>query len=351
VRRSLGFAAFRRRACPPRRAAAAAAAAAAHARSLPCPALPSPRASPRSHSTAVVHVSPLSGGMGAGAGGSPPPPLPPPPPPGGAGGAPTARTLALARKVAAAKAERLSCCEWLCIGLGCLSTLPLLGLPNLRVVPPNTRLAVFRFGKLAATVRAPGLTCVLPCGVEVQSFSGAQTHKMDSLHVVDASGNPILVRAMLEYAVDDPAALQIAANGSLYVLFNMAEQVVREACGHLPLVGERGADIRSQSQELALAMAADLQPDASVLGVSVLRLIIVEARYAPEIAATMLAKQGAAAMVAARKEIVAGALLIVRDTLAEFPQLGDASRDRLVSNLLVSLTSHAPATPVLPLAA
>ena len=261
-----------------------------------------------------------------------------------------ARTVALARKVEAAKAERLSFSEYLCVCLGCLSITPLLCLPALRVVPPNTRMAIFRFGKLVASISRPGLTCVMPCATVVSSFSGAQTHKMDELKVVDAAGNPIEVRALLEYAVEDPAALSIAAAGSLYVLYNMAEQVVREACSHLPLVGERGRDIRSQTHELGAAMVADLQPDASVLGVSVLRLVIVEARYAPEIAGSMLAKQSAAAMVSARKEIVAGALLIVRDTIAEFPALSETSRDRLVGNLLVSLTSHSATTPVLPLA-
>lgn len=210
-------------------------------------------------------------------------------------------------------------------------------------------MAVFRFGKLVTTVKTPGLTWFVPCGQFISVFSGAQTHKMDTLHVVDASGNPIEVRALLEYSVDDPAALYIAANGSLPVLFNMAEQVVREACGHLPLVGERGHDIRSQTHELAAAMAADLQPDASVLGVTVLRLVIVEARYAAEIAQAMLAKQGAAAMVAARREIVAGALGIINDTMSQLT-LSNESRDRLVGNLLISLTSHTTTTPVLPLA-
>jgi SPFH domain / Band 7 family len=269
--------------------------------------------------------------------------LPPPPP------APSARTVALARKVAAAKAESISFGEMICVSLGCLSTLPFLGLNGLRIVPPNTRLAVFRFGKLVTTVKSPGLTWFVPCGTFIEQFSGAQTYKMDSLHVVDAAGNPIVVRALLEYSIEDPAALHIAANGSLPVLFNMAEQVVREACTHLPLVGERGHDIRSQTNELASAMAVDLQPDASVLGITVLRLCIVEARYSSEIAPAMLAKQSAAAMVAARKEIVAGALNIVRDVCNEFPALNDSSRDRLVNNLLVSLTSHSPATPVLPL--
>jgi hypothetical protein len=64
-------------------------------------------------------------------------------------------------------------------------------------------------------------------------------------------------------------------------------------------------------------MTSELQQDASVFGVTVQRLVISEARYAPEIAPQMLMKQQAAAMVAARREIVAGAMAIVRDTLAE----------------------------------
>ena len=150
--------------------------------------------------------------------------------PGASSSAAAPRTVALARKVDAAKSARTSVAEHLCTCLAGLLTLPLLGLPGLRINPPNTRLAVFRFGKLVGQVRAPGLTWFVPCGVFISSFSGAQTHKMDALHVVDASGNPIVVRALLEFAVDDPASLSIAANGSLYVLFNMAEQVVREAC-------------------------------------------------------------------------------------------------------------------------
>ncbi len=53
-------------------------------------------------------------------------------------------------------------------------------------------------------------------------------------------------------------------------------------------------------------MVAELQPDALVFGVRVQRLVIVEARYAPEIASAMLMKQQASAMVAAREQIVAG---------------------------------------------
>ena len=85
--------------------------------------------------------------------------------PGASSSAAAPRTVALARKVDAAKSARTSVAEHLCTCLAGLLTLPLLGLPGLRINPPNTRLAVFRFGKLVGQVRAPGLTWFVPCGV------------------------------------------------------------------------------------------------------------------------------------------------------------------------------------------
>lgn len=261
-----------------------------------------------------------------------------------------ARTALLAARVEAAKAQKLTVSEWICSkGLGTLLTLPFLGLTGLTSVPTNTTLAIFRFGKLDRVIKKPGLVWIAPIYERVQSFGGTQTHKMDSINVLDASGNPLIIRALLEYAVTDPASLFIATDNSTLVLFNMAEQVVREAVTKLPLLGEKGHDIRSQFVEIGESMASELQKDASVFGVYVQRLCIVEARYAPEIAGQMLMKQQASALVAARKEIVAGALGVVRDALADPTMAGvtNECRERLISNLLVTLTSHQPATPVL----
>ncbi len=57
------------------------------------------------------------------------------------------------------------------------------------------------------------------------SPTNAQTHETSELKVIDQSGNPIIVRGLLEFGVEDAAALHIATNSSFAVLFNMAEQV------------------------------------------------------------------------------------------------------------------------------
>jgi regulator of protease activity HflC (stomatin/prohibitin superfamily) len=260
------------------------------------------------------------------------------------------RTAMLQRRINEAKNYKLTAVETLfSVVVPTFFSSFLLFLPGFITVPANTAVSIFRFGKFEQTIKTPGLVWVTPGYERIESFTGSQTHKMDSLHVVDSAGNPIIVRALLEYSIDDPAALRIATNSSLQVLFNQAELTVREACGRLPLLGEKGHDIRSQTNEIGAAMLLDLQTDASVFGIVVQRIAIVESRYAPEISQQMLMKQMAAATVSARKEITQGALNVVRDTLKEFPKLSDDARERLVGNLLVTMTSHVPTTPVLSL--
>lgn len=262
----------------------------------------------------------------------------------------SARTQVLAQRVADAKGQSLSCCETLIkYFLGSLVAVPTLGIGCLTTVPANTNVAVFRFGKLDGVLTEPGVHCVVPCFEREAYFAGTQTHIIEKLNVIDAAGNPIIVSALLEYCIDDPAALRIATKGNMRVLFNMAEQVVRMACTRLPLLGEHGHDIRSQTADIGKAMVSELQTDATVFGVTVQRMVIVEARYAPEIAAQMLMKQQAVAMIAARECIVAGALSIVKGVVREFPDMSAEAKERLTSNMLVSLTSHTQAVPTIQL--
>ena len=222
-------------------------------------------------------------------------------------------------------------------------------LPCGEILNELLRFCMLGAGKLDYVIKTPGVHWVAPFYDRITMFSGTATHNSDELHVIDAAGNPIIVRALLEYAIEDPAALHIATNSSLQVLFNMTEQVVRQECTALPLLGAPGHDIRSQIKELGDRMVTELQADASVFGVSVQRLVICEARYAPEIAAQMLMKQQASALVEAREQIMAGAISIVRDCMREFPTLSDGGKERLISNLLVTLTSHSQPTPTVPL--
>ena len=208
------------------------------------------------------------------------------------------RSALLAQKVRAAKASRLNCCELALRSLGTLCCAPLccLGV-GWQEVKANSSAAFFRFGKLERVVTQPGLTYVTPGAHRIDGFAGTQSLILPQQNIIDAAGNPVVIRALLEYSVDDPAALAIATNNTPTVLFNMAEQVVRETVAGLPLQGHpEGRDLRSQGHAVSNAMVAELQIDATVMGVTVQRLVITEARYAPEIMAQMLMKQQAQAL-------------------------------------------------------
>lgn len=292
----------------------------------------------------VAVVSPIALARGAGAGAG-----------AGVGPVPVAdqahatRIASLARKVADVKAKRLNGGELFCKFLSFLGTAPNLFLSGFTTVPINTQVAIFRFGKLETVLTVPGLYWITPGYERVSHFAGAKTHITSDLRVIDASGNPIIVRALLEYAVEDPAALFIATDNNMSVLYNMTEQVVRSACSRLPLVGEAGADIRTCTHELGAQMVGELQQDATVFGVFVQRLVIVEARYDPEIASQMLMKQQATAMVGARELIVQGAIGIIRDTLRSFPTMSEAGKERLTANLMITLTAQDRATATNPI--
>ena len=93
-------------------------------------------------------------------------------------------------------------------------------------------------------------------------------------------------------------------------------------------------------------------PDLDRAGIEVLEARLSHLAYAQEIAAAMLQRQQATAIVAARKRIVEGAVGMVEDALSELGskhilQLDDERRAALVGNLLVVLCGHSAPTPVL----
>ena len=126
---------------------------------------------------------------------------------------PSARTVELRERVAAVKKQHLTLCEHLVKGLsGLVSFCTTLGLSGLTTVPANTSVAIFRFGKLDTVIKTPGIHWITPCAETVRHFAGTQTHESAELRVIDGAGNPIIVRALLEYAVEDATALHIATN-------------------------------------------------------------------------------------------------------------------------------------------
>ena len=110
--------------------------------------------------------------------------------------------------------------------------------------------------------------------------------------------------------------------------------------------------LRSGTEEVAAALRSELQQRFDQAGLVVVDAKLTHLAYAPEIAGTMLRRQQAEAVIAARTKIVQGAVGMVElalNGLAErgLMQLDDERRAAMVSNLLVVLCSDHDATPVI----
>jgi hypothetical protein len=110
--------------------------------------------------------------------------------------------------------------------------------------------------------------------------------------------------------------------------------------------------LRSNPVEIALALREEIQDRLETAGVTVIEARISHLAYAPEIANAMLRRQQASAIIAARRQIVRGAVGMVEMALDELRQnqvidLDEERKAAMVSNLLVVLCGEEGAQPVL----
>lgn len=109
--------------------------------------------------------------------------------------------------------------------------------------------------------------------------------------------------------------------------------------------------MRGSSQEVAQRLKEEIQQKVEVAGMEILEARITHLSYAPEIAAAMLQRQQASAIIAARQMIVEGAVGMVEMALAKLSannivELDEERKASMVSNLLVVLCSNKDAQPV-----
>jgi hypothetical protein len=195
-----------------------------------------------------------------------------------------------------------------------LALLPLVALNGFVVVQPNqAKVAVF-LGRYMGTVRRSGFHWVNPLTTRRTLSLRIRNLDTDVLKVNDANGNPIEISAVITWQVRDAA--QAAFDVEDYRAF--------------------------------ATLQADLQERLDVAGVAVFDRRLA---YAPEIAADMLRRQQADAIVAARQRIVEGAVGMVDHALSSLNErdivdLDEERKAAMVSNLMVVLVSDRGAQPV-----
>ncbi|MCE9658477.1 MAG: SPFH domain-containing protein [Burkholderiales bacterium] len=232
-------------------------------------------------------------------------------------------------------------------------------LAGLYMLQPNQAALLLLFGSYRGSDRERGLRWANPFYAKTKISVRAHNFNSEKLKVNDLRGNPIEIAAAIVWRVDDTAMASFdVENYEAYVL-TQAESAVR----HLALsyaydnFEEPGAaqatevTLRSGTEQVSAALRDELQQRFAQAGIVVVDAKLTHLAYAPEIAGTMLRRQQAEAVVAARSKIVAGAVGMVEMALhglAErgLVQLDDERRAAMVSNLLVVLCSDHDAQPV-----
>ena len=233
-------------------------------------------------------------------------------------------------------------------------------LAGLYMLQPNQAAILLLFGSYRGTDRSHGLRWANPFYAKTKISVRAHNFNSEKLKVNDLRGNPIEIAATVVWRVDDTARASFdVENYEAYVL-TQAESALR----HLALsysydnledpvpASKAEVTLRSGTEEVSAALRSELQQRFDQAGLVVVDAKLTHLAYAPEIAGTMLRRQQAEAVIAARTKIVHGAVGMVElalNGLAErgLLQLDDERRAAMVSNLLVVLCSDHDATPVI----
>jgi hypothetical protein len=230
----------------------------------------------------------------------------------------------------------------------------LFGLLGLFQIQPNQAAALTLFGKYAGTARQQGLRWANPFLRKHKISLRVRNFDSEKLKVNELEGSPIEIAAIVVWRVTDTAKALFGVDAYQDFVQIQAESAIRAMATSYPYDGHDDRAVialRSHAEEISERLQQEIQGRLEEAGVEVMEARISHLAYAPEIASAMLQRQQAGAIVAARAQIVAGAVGMVEATLAELSgkgilDLDPERRAAMASNLLVVLCGDRNPTPV-----
>jgi regulator of protease activity HflC (stomatin/prohibitin superfamily) len=229
----------------------------------------------------------------------------------------------------------------------------ILGIAGLFIVNPNEGKVLQFFGDYAGTARQPGLRWANPFYSKKKVSVRTRNFETGKLKVNDKAGNPIEIAAVVVWRVMDTAEALFNVDDYINFVHVQSESALRNLATHFPYVAEAEGEmaLSSHTAEMSVGLAKEIQERLEQAGVAVLEARISHLAYSPEIAAAMLQRQQASAVVAARSKIVEGAVGMVEHALEmlsekKVVELDDERKAAMVSNLLVVLCGDRHPQPV-----
>lgn len=210
------------------------------------------------------------------------------------------------------------------------------------------------FGRYVGTVRTPGLNAVMPLTSSKRTSVRVRNFETNTIKVNDLDGNPINIAAIVVWQVSDTARACFAVEQYQEFVSTQSEAALRHVAGSHPYDGG-SPDLPSllgATDVVSKELAHEVAERVALAGVEVVEVRISALAYAPEIAQAMLQRQQAGAVIAAREQIVEGAVTMVNDALERLErenivELDEERRAQMVSNLLVVLCSESRTSPVI----
>ena len=242
---------------------------------------------------------------------------------------------------------------WAASGVGFVLLLLLVGALGYFMVNPNEGRVLQLFGAYAGTARIPGLRWTNPFYAKQRVSLRVRNFETGKLKVNDQRGNPVEIAAIVVWKVVDTAEAVFQVDDYVNYVKVQSEAAVRNlATGYVYDAHAEGeVSLTSHTAVISGQLQQEVQDRLAQAGIAVLETRISHLAYAPEIAAAMLRRQQASAVVAARARIVEGAVGMVEMALHELAQkevihLDEERKAAMVSNLLVVLCSDRDTQPV-----
>lgn len=265
---------------------------------------------------------------------------------------------------------------------------------GLKILKPNEALVLTLFGKYVGTLKGAGFFFVNPfvsavnpaasaasaaaaAAVAEAATSGtknsaqnvamlaarnkkislkAMTLNNEKQKINDALGNPIIIGIVVIWKVVNTAKAVFNVDNYTEYLSIQCDSSLRNIVRLYPYDISSGDDgneksLRGSSQEVADMLKEEIQKKAEIAGLEIIEARITHLSYAPEIAAAMLQRQQASAIIDARAMIVDGAVGMVQMALEKLSEndvvnLDEERKAAMVSNLLVVLCGNKDAQPI-----
>lgn len=223
------------------------------------------------------------------------------------------------------------------------------------IVNPNESSVLVLFGKYVGTVKDNGFFWVNPFYTKKKISLRARNLDSTPIKVNDKLANPIMIGVVLVWKVENTFKASFDVDDYIHFVNIQTEAAVRKLAGMYPYDNFDDAEVditlRSGGEEVNHMLEKEIIERLAIAGIHVIEARISYLAYAQEIASAMLRRQQATAIVAARIQIVEGAVSMVEMALQKLSEkkivdLDEERKAAMVSNLMVVLCSDKDATPI-----